>query len=255
MRSIHRSGAALVAVVFALAACNDESDRGEPAEQASDVSVLGDETSDEPEVDDEPEPERETDEEPEAPANDNESDSDEAFAFPDEIDNDYVDSLLNLIVASSTRLLGDIITRDPAPLREEDVSLLQSLYSGPRLEFMSDDYERYALSESERTVLLAPDAFGVASWSNQEIVIADESCIVAIGWHDLTEVAQEPFSRDIYMVASLTPSNESSSNDTGWTMHDINPLVSDGYPIPRPSWSDVDFSRGIAHTCEDDPVG
>jgi hypothetical protein len=254
MRTMLGSAAALLAASLSLAAC----DGGDASDDwADDISVPRDEAPDEPESAPEPglgidreaelaekeredliaeaEPEREEDE----------------FAVPDDVDNDYVDQVVNELLVEDGRILKGILARDPGDgLKPDEIDLLASIYSGLRFQDFREDYEEYARSLEERDGFLEADVVGRVHWSSELVVHSEQSCIISIGEYDLSRVADNPFSDDLRFAVSLARSP--GSNDIGWTMHDLNALAdSAGEPVNPDFWLDLDYSSFLVDTCQE----
>jgi hypothetical protein len=182
---------------------------------------------------------------------------DDPFAIPDEIDPTYVDLVMNELLAISSATLRAILSRDPGEgLTEEDSLGIRAAYSGPRLLKAGEDFLRYSNNEESRIGFLPPDELGDIRWETEEILEADDSCIVAIGWYDITQIAIEPYPPDQYAVASLEPAPDDASlqglNPTPWRLLDLNLMRIGGEPVPREDWDRVSFDATLDIRCDPD---
>jgi hypothetical protein len=263
LRSIRRSAAALFAALV-VGACNgDVGGPDEPVEQGSNVSDPNADRSDEPEFDDEPEPEPEPDpepekhEEPDDPATDDEPKPDGSqFAVPDDIDNSYVDLVVNHLLEQDSEVLESILLRDEgSELTDDEEARLAAVYSGSRLDFVRDDFSRLARGEFDRSIYRPSDEMGRARWSSRMLLAVQEDCVVSIGEYDLSErVFDQPMEHGAFFILSMSPSDGGSDhNESPWTMRDMNVLTSGGEPIPEESWGEVEFADALDNSCDEGP--
>lgn len=238
--------AAIAASAMVVAACSS-------ASGTDDIEQL---------LDDVDEPDRTADPEDE-PADDQTSEPDEVeddpFAIPDEIDEAYVDLVMNELLAIDSQILRDVLQREPGEeLTDDDWLRIRAAFSGPQLIKAGEDYVRYATDEQARIGFLEPREDSDISWETEELAAANDTCIVAIGYYDLTDVAAEPYPRDSFAVVSLAPNHEISSttgtvNPSIWRIHDLTQLVAagSGEPIPREDWSRLDHGTALELTCDE----
>jgi len=193
------------------------------------------------EVPDEPEPDPEPD----------------PFAVPDEIDAAYVDLVMNELLAVQSAALHDILISEPGDeLTPEDASRIAAVTSGPHFLRVGEDYLEYSVDEESRGNLLPPEELGEITWTTRRIMEASSECIVAIGYYDLAEIAVEPYSEDLFVMASLAPAphdNDSvdTFNTTPWRLHDLNLLWVDEVPIPEEDWERVNYAATLEMTCDE----
>ena len=182
---------------------------------------------------------------------------DDPFAIPDEIDPTYVDLVMNELLAIDSEILRDTLGREPGEgLTDSDSVRIRAVFSGPQLIKAGEDYLRYSNNEEARIGFLPPDELGDIRWRTEELLEADDSCIVAIGWYDITEVALQPYPEDLFAVVSLAPDHDlsrdtSAFNPSVWRIHDLTQLVSHetSEPVPREDWDRLNYEQALALTC------
>ena len=183
---------------------------------------------------------------------------DDPFAIPDEIDPTYVDLVMNELLAIDSEILRDTLGREPGEgLTDSDSVRIRAVFSGPQLIKAGEDYLRYSNNEEARIGFLPPDELGDIRWRTEELLEADDSCIVAIGWYDITEVALQPYPEDTFTVAVLAPFPPDPAdvrirdvNRTPWRIHDDTLMVSGGQPVDREEWQRIDYSAVLDIPCD-----
>jgi hypothetical protein len=215
------------------------------------------ESEPEPEPDAEPEPGGES--EPEQDASDG-TGSDDPFAFddPSEIDADYVDRVMAALLAVNDALLDDVLRSDPSEgLTELDNLRLRAIFSGPRLVSQASSYQSRATDETIRAVFLPESERRGTEWTTARILLAEDSCVVAIGQFDISGIAVQPYPPDEYgmVVLSSLESAEASEladvNGTPWRIHEQVQLVSGetGEPVPEADWESLNFREAFDLPC------
>ena len=251
------SGFAAVAMVAA--GCSGASDDG-GGEGIQPIEVENDEFEPEvaPEPEIEPEPEAEPEPEPEA-------EPDDPFAFddPSEIDVDYVDRVMAELLAVTDGLLDDVLISDVSEgLTDWDGQRLRAIFSGPRLVSQSNDFQSRATEEAVRGAFLPESRRTGSAWDSSRIILAQESCLVVIGYFDVSGTAVEPYPEDQYAMLVLSRIGESdieeheAVNPTTWRIHEQVQLVfgETGESVPQEEWDSLDYMSVLDVPCVSDPT-
>ena len=264
---IRRALCRALAASLLLAACAGD---GEPIDDGPLTDVTGQVADDEVDRDDDdPEPDDAND-----PASEDGSDADEAneredddastdpYAVPDDpadIDDDYVDAVMNAILAAESEILQEILSREAGELpSEQQLDRLRALVSGRQLVKLGQDYADFARDEDRRSAFLSPEEFGTMAWENRRVMHADASCILTIGFLDLRETAVEPYSDQTLWVVVLDSTEPAGLDDraaevnpTPWRYHQDNIMTAGGEPIDDGEWDDLDYADRLDLPCEE----
>jgi hypothetical protein len=250
---------AVAAAVLVLAGCTGgdgsaDDDGIEPIEVEDDEA----EPESEPEPEPDPEPESGGESASEQAASDA-AESDDPFAFddPSEIDADYVDRVMAEIYPVVGDLLRDVLARDVGvALESEDYERLASVFAGPRLVLMGQNYQDYALDSTLRAGFLPLSELGNADWTTVRVIHAESACIVAVGNYDLAAVTVEPYEPSeltavVLEAVDWETRERGSENPSGWRIHEQAQLVrgEDRVPVDESELSGLDYEAGLSLPC------
>lgn len=169
---------------------------------------------------------------PATPPADDDADGDgdaegDPFAVPDDIDEAYVQAVLDELVAARNRMLE--LTLDANPDRELPIEVLRLLDAthglAARAEFGEELQEIVAGSNID-DVFFTGDDFGGERFELFDLVAADVGCLVLIGTFDRSENVREPRS-ERRSILSLGPVEEPDPdrNPTPWQFLQINSIL------------------------------
>ena len=259
-RCVRWMPSAVAAVALLLAGCTG-ADGSAADDGIQPIEVEDDESAPEPDPESEtdPEAEAESDVESEQDASD-EGESEDPFAFddPSEIDVAYVDRVMAELLAVNDELLDDVLLSDSSEgLTELDNRRLRAIFSGPRLVSQANSYQSRATDESVRTAFLPESERSGTEWRTARIMLAEESCAVAIGYFDISGVAVQPYPTDEFGMVVLSRFDESDAvelaavNATQWRIHEQVQLVSaeTGEPVQEADWESLNFREALDVPC------
>jgi hypothetical protein len=221
-----RTAALVASLAVALAACGGDDDV-EPIAEPSPTETAA--PTEEPEPD---EPDATEDPEPEDP-----------FAVPDEIDEPYVQSVLDeLFALRSDALRGAVEAHGDVGLPEDVATAVGASHEGPWRLRTVEQLEALQTADNLEEVFRAPDEMGNERFILDRIVAADESCIVATGLVDSSAVNLAPPNTDLYSVVALSPVTASSDlNPTPWLLYDESYVLFDGDPADTEVVDDLEL--------------
>lgn len=255
-----------VAALGAVAACTTSDDPDVTAPVLTDITATETPEVSDPEASPEGDPEL-ADELPDASApapsdskvvaddasTDDDGADDDPFAVPDPIDEEYVELVINELLAASSALSREILQRPlRSSLQENDVKAAEAMYDGPYYRTRIDQLQDTLNSEDLRALSLEPDSYGVARFDVLQLGKLTEGCIVAFGWPDASETAQTPYSSKTHGAYVLRFENvDLPGNQTGWRIWDSALLLTpDDAHIPREAWADLNFGDVLDADCE-----
>jgi hypothetical protein len=194
-----------------------------------------------------PEPEvEETEESAEQP------EPEDPYAVPDEIDEDYVERVINAILEVQDEVLrGTLHQERGRALPEELTALHFATTSGIQRVEGLEEYQLYIDDPAARGALRTPDELGHSRFEVEEVIHAEpESCILAIGDWDRAELLNDepPLGLSVFSLSRIDESQErSQGNPTPWQWRD-NRGLSDA--VNPDEWRDLDYDTAFDHTCE-----
>jgi hypothetical protein len=201
----------------------------------------------------EPAPEPTEDPEPEP-----EPEPDDPYAVPDEIDEAYVELVINAILEVQSEVLRGALAQEQGEnLAPDLVALHFATTEGSQRSDGMEYLQEYIDDPSSRGFLRAPGQLGRMTFKLDELIHAEaERCLIAIGQWDLSAVTTAPDDSGERVTFSLSRIDENSEvsggNPTPWQWRDNRTLVdTDGAAIDREYWSDLDFEGVLDHTCEE----
>jgi hypothetical protein len=196
-----------------------------------------------PEPTDEPEPEPEPD---------------DPYAVPAEIDEAYVELVINAILEVQSEVLRGALAQEQGENLSPDLVALHFATTEGSQRIDGVEYlQEYIDDPVSRGFLRAPDQLGHMTFNLDELMHAEaERCLIAIGQWDLSAVTTAPDDPDERVAFSLSRidvnSEASGGNPTPWQWRDNRTLVdTDGAAIERKYWSELDFAGVLDHSCEE----
>ncbi len=250
----------VAAAALLLAGCTgDDGSAADDGVQPIEVEDGGSEAEPDPEPEPEVGSEAESQPEPEQ-AGSAAVEPDDPFAFddPSEIDADYVDRVMAELLAVNDQLLDDVLRSDPSEgLTELDNRRLRAIFSGPRLIAQANSFQARATDEAVRAAFLPELKRQGTSWTTARVMLAEGSCLVAIGHFDISGTAVQPYPPDEFgmVVLSRKETTEDAEladvNVTPWRIHEQIQLVSaeTGEPVPEGEWDSLDFRAALDMPC------
>jgi hypothetical protein len=239
---VRRTFATLAAGASLLAACagtpDDDVLSAEPEETAEPEPT---ETEDPDEA--EPEPEETEEPEPEDP-----------YAVPDEIDETYVEDVMNAILQVQAEVLrGSLELDEGSSLPAELMALHFSTTEGEQRTFGLEEYQGYVDDPATRGGLVDPVPDEAQGTFTVEYLhhVEPERCVLAVGYWDRTAISAEaPSSEDSMTAISLSRIGDSDEvsegNPTPWQWRDNRGI--DGSMDPA-EWSELPWDSALDHSC------
>jgi hypothetical protein len=198
-----------------------------------------------------PEPEAEDTEEPA-----DEPEPEDPYAVPDEIDEDYVERVINAILEVQSEVLRGALQQEQGENLDPDLMALHfaTTEGSQRLTTM-DEYQRYIDDPESRDGLISPDEAGTMQFKALEVVHAEpDGCIIVVGYWDRTEVSSiaDPEQLTALSLSRISQATEiSAGNPTPWQWRGNTVMIdTEDQPIPREHWADLDYSGVLDNTCE-----
>jgi hypothetical protein len=224
-----RTAALVASLAVALAACGGDDDV-EPIAEPSPTETAA--PTEEPEPDEIDETE---DPEPEDP-----------FAVPDEIDEPYVQSVLDELLRVRTAALREVVRGAgvEASMPTEAATLVAEAHSGPERVALLEEFENYLRATNLDEVFVEPDSMTDQRFELLTVVEASPDCIVATGLYDLSGTTRT-VPGDTYSVFSLAPrEDQGTANAAPWTLHDQSSLTlpDSDEPAPREMVEEADLT-------------
>jgi hypothetical protein len=198
-----------------------------------------------PEETEEPEPEETEEPEPEDP-----------YAVPDEIDEDYVERVINAILEVQAEVLRGALQQEQGENLSPDLTGLHFATTEGRQRTLGlEEYQGYIDDPSTRGGLfdeLSNESQGRFTVDYVHHVEPDK-CILALGYWDRTELSENAPSREDSLTAislGRIPENEpvSEGNPTPWQWR--HNLGLDGTITPD-EWLELPWADELDHTCEE----
>jgi hypothetical protein len=223
-----------------------------------DDNVLDLQATQEPDAEETEEPEPE-ETEPEEVDEEEEPEPEDPYAVPDEIDEDYVERVINAILQVQSEVLRGVLQQQQGENLDPDlVGLHFATTDGNERQMRLDNLQRYIDEPERQGNFLPADEIGVHSFRIEQLVHAEPSaCIIAVGYWDNSEVVIEPRPEEDFTAFSLSrvpdDAETSEGNPTPWYWRDNAQMAEHGEYIPRERWSDLDYDAALDHTCEDLP--
>jgi hypothetical protein len=191
-----------------------------------------------------------------SPSPEEEPAPEDPYAVPDEIDEAYVERVINAILEVQDGVLREALQlRQGENLSADLTGLILATAVGEQRRLTLDRLQDYVDDPSSRGNLLPPDEMGRTYFELQSLIHAEpERCLVAVGHWDNTEMTSSPRADDDFVAFSLSriPLGEavSDGNPTPWQWRD-NAAMADGQgPIPSDRWQELDYDSAIDNTCE-----
>jgi hypothetical protein len=205
----------------------------------------------EPAATEEPEPNETEDPEPEETG-----EPEDPYAVPDEIDEDYVERVINAILEVQSEVLRGALQQAQGENLDPDlVALHFATTDGNERQLRLDNLQRYIDEPERQANFRSPEEMGVHRFQIEQLMHAEPGhCVVAIGYWDNSEVVSEPRAEEDFTVFSLSriPDDVETSdgNPTPWYWRDNAQMAEHGEYIPRERWDELDYDAALDHTCQ-----
>jgi hypothetical protein len=225
-----RTAVLIASLAVALAACGGDDDVEPIAEPTLTETAAPTEepTPEEPDETEDPEP-------------------DDPFALPDEIDESYVQSVLDELFALRTEALRLTLAEgESTEVNDEALAILRAIHGVPaRIEY-ADQLLRYLQEPNPQEAFLPIDEMGQTRYRVLKILRADANCIVVTGSPDLSEVAVDPGEAQ-WSVTSLgrldSADDEGGRNPTPWVIFSGRQLTLEGEAPAREDVEEATFEE------------
>jgi hypothetical protein len=180
---------------------------------------------------------------------------DDPYAVPDEIDEAYVERVINAILEVRSEILRGALQQEQGEnLDPELMALLFATTDGAERLAGIERFQSYIDDPSTRENLRDAQSIGTTSFHPELLVHAEpDRCIVVVGFWDNSEIVQSPRHEEDYVTFSLSRIPEAAvpeGNPTPWQWLDNAAMVDGGGPIPRDRWSELDYAGAVEHTCD-----
>jgi hypothetical protein len=199
-----------------------------------------------PEETEEPEPEETEEPEPEDP-----------YAVPDEIDEDYVERVINAILEVRTEILRGALQQEQGENLDPDLMALHfATTEGSQRAAGLETFQGYIDDPESRGGLLPPDEMGATRFEADSLIHDEpEGCIIVVGQWDRSGISTRADNEEL-VIFSLSRIQDveqvSEGNPTPWQWRDNGLMVdTDGNPIEREYWADLDYGAVLDHACSE----
>jgi hypothetical protein len=204
----------------------------------------------------EPATEQTEDPEPEA-TEEPEPEPEDPYAVPDEIDEAYVERVINAILEVRSEIIRGALQQSQGENLDPDlVALHFSTTEGRQRMNGLESFQRYIDDPESQSALLPADELGNSTFNAEELIhVEPERCIIVVGQWDRRQVSPEADS-DEYVAFSLSrvdsSAEASEGNPTPWQWRGNTALVdTEDQPIDREYWHDLDYGAVLDHSCQD----
>jgi hypothetical protein len=219
-----------------------------------DDNVLDLQATQEPDAEETEEPEPE-ETEPEEVDEEEEPEPEDPYAVPDEIDEDYVERVINAILEVQSEVLRGALQQEQGENLDVDLTALHFATTDgtERMEGL-EEIQGYIDEPSRQTNFRDPEDFGASTFSVEHLVHAETNCIIVVGHWDISETVLEAPPEDDFSAFSLSRIQDdeetSAGNPTPWRWRDSTQMMDAGGVIPREEWEDLDYAAALDHSCE-----
>lgn len=171
------------------------------------------------------------DEPDDAPANDPgaSGEPDDPFALPDEIDEDYIQLVVDEIMAVRTdaiRLAVEENLQSETPSQEDAMLRIASATTGPAVVSATELISNIIRGSNVEEVYLAPAEMSDDRIEILEVLEADASCITLTGLFDRSGTLQDQPSEGTYFAMTFARDTEDElPNDTMWKLRETVDLI------------------------------
>jgi hypothetical protein len=206
----------------------------------------------EPAATEEPEPNETEDPEPEETG-----EPEDPYAVPDEIDEDYVERVINAILRVQDEVLKGALQQGQGETLSPELTALHFATTAGEERLASlDEIQSYIDDPSQQVNFRDPGDFGHTSFSVEHLVHAEaRHCIIVVGHWDISETVLEAPPQDEYSAFSLSRAPEddeiSEGNPTPWQWRDSTQMIDGDGAIPRERWGELDYAGALDNTCEE----
>jgi hypothetical protein len=170
---------------------------------------------------------------PDEPTETEEPEPDDPFAIPDEIDEAYVQSVLDELFAVRTEALRAAVESNGQPgIDERAVAAIGASHTGPLRLRVVEQVQNIQAADNVDEVFRAPSDMGQERFSLNGIYSATNECLVVYGLINSSEVNLSPPNESVYSVLAVTSTAEPANdgNPTPWLLHDEGSVLLDGEP-------------------------
>jgi hypothetical protein len=170
---------------------------------------------------------------PDEPTETEEPEPDDPFAIPDEIDEAYVQSVLDELFALRTDALRAAVESNGEPgIDERAVTAIGASHTGPWRLRVVEQVQNIQAADNVDEVFREPAEMGNERFRVGEIFSASSDCVVLYGLVDSSEVNRSPPNEDLYSVIALSSSQETANeqNPTPWLLYDESYVYWDDEP-------------------------
>jgi hypothetical protein len=203
-----------------------------------------------------PEPTEEATEDPE-PEPEEEAEPDDPYAVPDEIDEAYVESVINAILEVQDEVLKGALQQSQGENLSADLTALHfATTAGAERITGLEEIQGYIDDLDRRENFRAVEDMGESTFRIEELIHGEpDACIIAVGYWDVSDLVINAPPEDDFSAFSLSrvPMDEkvSEGNPTPWQWRDVTQMADGSGPIPREDWDDLDYASALDHACED----
>jgi hypothetical protein len=202
---------------------------------------------------DEPEPDVEDTEEPV-----DEPEPDDPYAVPDEIDEDYVERVINAILEVQSEVLRGALQQEQGENLDPDLMALHFATTEGEQRLLGMTYlQDYIDDPSSRGSLRdAADIDDMTFEADRLLHVEPNQCVIVAGYLDTSGTSTVEVDAKDPVAFSLSKASDqeerSEGNPTPW-LWQSHVLLTDaeGDPIPSDYWEDLDFDGHLDNACED----
>jgi hypothetical protein len=192
---------------------------------------------------------------PEEPGPDPEPD--DPYAVPDEIDEAYIELVINAILEVRSEILRGALQQEQGEnLDPELMTLLFATTEGRQRASDLEVFQGYIDDPESRGGLLPADQLGSMRFESEYLAHAEpEACIVVVGRWERTQISTRADSDEL-VIFSLGLMEDATAvspgNPSPWQWRD-NALMKDaeGREIASEHWPDLDYASVLDHSCSE----
>jgi hypothetical protein len=191
------------------------------------------------------------------PAPDDEPEPEDPYAVPDEIDEAYVERVINAILEVQDEILRGALQQEQGTLLDEELIALHFATTvGTEREAALEEFQTYIDDPTTSDNFLAVEDMGRSSFDVERLIHAEaDRCIIAIGRWDISALVREAPPSDDSFAFSLSRAEEdietSAGNPTPWQWRDVTQMADGSGPIAEGDWDDLDYGTALDNTCEE----
>jgi hypothetical protein len=234
-RDVRRAPTTMLVAALLLTACSGGADDDRLELQATEEPAASVEDPDRsPSPEEEPEPE-------------------DPYALPDEIDEAYVERVINAILEVQAEVLRGALQHEVGQNLDSDLLALHfATTQGVERSEGITYYQQIIDEPANREGVAAPDELTPTRFGVKQVLHVEHTCIIAAGTWDRSGTTLVPPDPELAFIFSLSRITDSAAvsqgNPTPWQWRDNGGIPED---LDERSWVDLDYPSALDHTCKE----